>query len=152
MSSIGVLLSSCFGLSILSGFVPWISAELVVVSCAALLSSPASLTALALTATSGQAVGGSLVYWFGLRAGTTKLAGTGRLARWRARLDGGGTRALALVFLSSASSIPPLYLTTIAAGTAGMRFSRFLGAAWCGLFVRFAVLAFLPGLAFRLVR
>ncbi len=149
--NLAVLLPSCFGLSILSGLVPWISAEVVVVSCAALLVSPASLAAVALTATSGQVLGGSVVYWLGLRAGTTKIARTGRLARWREKLSGGGRRALAMVFVSSASSIPPLYLTTILAGSSGMRFSRFVGVASCGLFARFAALAFLPAVVARFI-
>ncbi len=144
VDNVAVVLSSCFGLSVLSGVVPWISSEVVVVSCALLLRSPAALAALALCAACGQTLGGSVVYWVGLRAGSSKIARTPRFERWRERLGSGHAGALALVFVSSASSIPPLYLTTLAAGTSGMRFSRFLGVVVSGLFVRFVVLAFCP--------
>ncbi len=150
LHDVALVLCSCFGLSLLSGFVPWISGEVIVLSCAALLHSPLALAALALVATSGQLVGGSVLYWLGFRAGTLQVARNGRLARWRERLRHGGGRALALVFVSAAASVPPMCLVTIAAGTSGMGFPRFAGAASCGLFVRFAVLAFCPALVMRI--
>jgi len=152
LHNLAVVLFSCFGLSLLSGFVPWISGEVIVLSCAALLHSPLSLAALALVATAGQLIGGSVLYWLGFRAGHLKVVRNGRLARWRERLRDGRGRALALVFLSSAASIPPMCLMTIAAGTSGMGFTRFAGAASCGLFVRFTVLAFCPALVTGLLR
>jgi membrane protein YqaA with SNARE-associated domain len=147
-----VILPSCFGLSILSGFVPWVSAEVVVVSAAALLGSPLLVLGLVVTATGGQMLGDCLLYWLGMRVGARKATDAGRLARWRRRLHDGGARALGLVFLSSAAGIPPLYLTTVAAGASGMPFPRFIGAASCGLFARFGVLAFCPAIVMRFVR
>ena len=152
LHNVAVVLFACFGLSLLSGFVPWVSGEVIVLSCAALLHSPIALTALALAATAGQLLGGSVLYWVGFRAGRLNVARTGRLARWRERLHDGRGRAFALVFVSSAASIPPMCLMTIAAGTSGMGFSRFAGAASCGLFVRFAVLAFCPAIVAGILR
>ncbi len=148
-----LVVCSCFGLSVLSGFLPWISGEVIVLGCAtALLRSPILLTALAAAATLGQITGGSVLYWLGFRAGTLKFARDGRLARWRERLRNSRGRALVLVFVSGAASIPPMTLMTVVAGTSGMGFARFAGAAACGLFVRYAVLAFCPTLVVGLFR
>ncbi len=145
-----LVLFSCFGLSLVSGFVPWISGEVIVLSCAALLHSPALLLSVAVVATGGQLIGGSVLYWLGMRAGMLNVVQTGRFARWRERLHDGRGRALAVVFTSAAASLPPMSLTTIVAGASGMGFGRFAGAAACGLFVRFAVLAFCPSIVMRL--
>ncbi len=149
--SVAAILSSCFGLSILSGFVPWISAEVAVLSCASMLRSPVALAALVLAATSGQIVGECILYCVGSRFGSRRLRTSGRLAEWRQRLNRGNQGVVACLFLSSAVGIPPLYLMTIAAGTSGMRFSRFLAGVSCGLFARFAVLAFCPLVVLQLV-
>jgi membrane protein YqaA with SNARE-associated domain len=144
------ILTSCFGLSIVSAILPWFNGELIALSFAALLRSPLDLAALALVAAAGQMVGKCALYWVGLRTGRLKVARTGRLERWRERLRGRRLRALALVFASSALGIPPLYLTTIAAGAVGMAFPRFLAAAACGRIVRFGALVFCPRLVIGL--
>ncbi len=140
------IFSSGFGLSIVSAILPWVNAEVILLSLAALLRSPFDLAVLALLVTAGQMAGKCVVYWTGLQAGKMKIAQSGRVERWRVRLCGRHLRAFGLVFLSSAVGIPPLYLTTLAAGTVGMAFPRFLGAATAGRVIRFGALVFCPRL------
>jgi len=144
--------ASCFGLSIVSALLPWFNGEVIVVSFAALMRAPADLALLAVFAAAGQMLGKCLLYWVGFRAGRLHVDRNGRLERWRERLRGRRLQALGLVFVSSTIGIPPLYLTTLAAGTVGMRFSGFLGAAACGRVIRFAAVAFSPGLVLGLWR
>ena len=145
------ILSSGFGLSIVSAILPWFNAEVILLSLAALLRSPFDLVVLALVVSAGQMVGKCVVYWAGFQAGKLKVAQSGRVERWRARLGGRQLRAVGLVFLSSAVGIPPLYLTTLAAGTVGMAFPRFLGAAAGGRVIRFGALVFCPRLVMGLL-
>lgn len=146
------IFASCFGLSIVSALFPWLNGEVIVLSLAALLASPLELIALALVASAGQMVGKCVLYWIGGRAAHATGAGNARVERWRARLQRGRLRSLALVFVSSATGIPPLYLTTLVAGAVQMAFPRFLGAAACGRLVRFGVLVFCPQVVLHLLR
>lgn len=145
------IFTSGFGLSIVSALLPWFNGEVIVLSLAALLRSPFDLALLALVAAGGQMVGKCILYWAGTQASKLKAAHSERVERWRARLRGQRLRALGLVFLSSTVGIPPLYLTTIAAGTVGMAFPRFLGAAAGGRLVRFGALVFCPRLVMSLL-
>ncbi len=145
------VLASCFGLSIVSALAPWFNGEVIVLAHAVALRSPFELAALALAAAAGQMAGKCVLYWLGAQGGRLALTRGGRLERWCHQLDGRRLRAAALVFVSSALGIPPLYLTTIAAGTVRMAFPRFFGAAACGRVVRFGALVFCPQLVMRLV-
>jgi membrane protein YqaA with SNARE-associated domain len=145
------IFTSCFGLSIVSAVLPWFNGEVIVLALAAMLRSRFDLAVLAIVAAAGQMVGKCGLYWAGFQAGKLDVARNGRLERWRVRLRSQHVRAFALVFLSSTIGIPPLYLTTIAAGTVGMAFPRFLGAAACGRLVRFGTLVFCPRLIMGLL-
>jgi membrane protein YqaA with SNARE-associated domain len=138
--------ASCFGLSIVSALVPWVNGEAVAVSFAVAGRSPLDLALIALLTAAGQMAGKCVLFSLGSSAGRLRIAGDGRVRRWRERLRGRGTRALAIVFVSSAIGVPPLYLTTLAAGTVGMRFSRFFGAAACGRLLRFGAVVCVPSL------
>ncbi len=142
--------TSGFGLSIVSALLPWFNGEAIVLSLAALLQSPLDLALLAIVAAAGQMVGKCVLYCAGAQAGRLKATRGGRAERWRTRLNGGRVRTFGLVFLSSAVGIPPLYLTTLAAGAVRMAFPRFLGAAAGGRLVRFGALVFCPHLVMRL--
>ncbi len=145
------IFASCFGLSIVSALVPWFNGEIIVLSLAVLLRSPLDLAVLALVAAAGQTAGKCVLYWLGFQTGRLKVARSRRLERWRERLRGQRLRALGLVFVSSALGVPPLYLTTIAAGTVGMAFPRFISAAACGRVVRFAAVVFCPQIVMGVV-
>lgn len=143
------LFASCFGLSIASALLPWLNGEAVVVSFAVLMRSPFDLAVLTLAAVAGQVLGKCVVYRLGEGARRLPACRNPRVLRWLELLRQGRVRAMALVFVSSVVGIPPLYLTTLAAGAAGMRFSRFLGAAATGRVIRFAAVAFAPGFVMR---
>ena len=156
------LFASCFGMSVVSALVPWFNGEAIALSFAVLMRSPLDLALLALAASAGQMLGKGVLYYLGSgarrlhkgpslagQAFTPAPSGTvvGRAARWSQSLEQGSLRAMALVFLSSTVGIPPLYLTTLAAGAVGMRFSSFAGAAALGRIVRFSAVVYGAGLA-----
>lgn len=95
---------ACFGLAAASAVFPWMSAEIVVLALPALAPSPKALAALLLIATAGQMAGKCIVYWTG--RGTFRWASpriTRAVERWRGRLGSTPSRAMGLVFLSSAA-------------------------------------------------
>jgi membrane protein YqaA with SNARE-associated domain len=135
---------SCFGLTVLSAIVPWVNAEVIVLSFVALAHSPAELALVVIIATAGQMAGKCVVFWAG-RRGEKWHARAGELsARWRERLTARPWRAVTLVLVSSAVGVPPFFLVTLAAGAVGVNFRRFVVAGSIGRFVRFGALAFLP--------
>jgi membrane protein YqaA with SNARE-associated domain len=146
------IFASCFGLSIASALLPWLNAEVVLLSYAALLRTPSELLALTLLVTGGQIAGKCVLYWFGLKAVRLTSRHQHLVERWRARLAGRRLYSVALVFASSAIGIPPLYITTLAAGAVRMAFSLFIGAAAAGRVLRFGALAFGSGTILRLLR
>ncbi len=149
--AVGAVLASCFGLSIVSAVAPWFNGEMIVLAHAVVLGSPIELAALAIVAAAGQMAGKCALYWLGTQTVRRAGARSPRFDQWCARLAGRPARAAALVFVSSTVGIPPLYLTTLAAGPVGMAFPRVFGAAACGRVIRFGALVFCPQLVMRLV-
>ncbi len=139
------LLASCFGMSFLSAIFPWINGEIVALSFAALMRSPAEMALLALLVAVGQTVGKCVLYYIGFTAGKLTAGDSARIERWRNRLNGRRRSALALVFSSSVTSIPPLYPTTLFAGSVRMAFGPFIGTVACGRVVRYCGLLLVPG-------
>jgi membrane protein YqaA with SNARE-associated domain len=79
-------------------------------------------------------------------AGARRIARarSGRVQRWLGCLRHGRWRAIVVVFVSPTLGLPPLYLSTLAAGTAGMPFGSFIVAAAVGRVLRFGSLVVLP--------
>jgi membrane protein YqaA with SNARE-associated domain len=127
-----------------SAVFPVVNAELAVVAFAAALPE-ASVLMLVLVATGAQMAGKCTMYWLGRKSAVLVH---GRYAqaieRWGHRFRGSGGRASVLVFLSSASGLPPFYLVSTLAGAFRTSFAAFLIAGTAGRFVHFAVLGFLP--------
>ena len=137
----------CFGLTVVSAVVPWVNAELIVLSFPALAQSQLELTALVLVATAGQMTGKIAVYWTGRGAGTLPKKRTAEaIERWRQRLESKPASAPGFVFLSSAVGIPPFYLMSLVAGALKLGFGRYFFFGTCGRLVRFGLLAFAPQL------
>ncbi|MBP1597756.1 MAG: hypothetical protein H6Q05_3133 [Acidobacteria bacterium] len=137
-----------FGLSIVSALVPWVNGEVIMLSLAAVASSPVEVAGLVLLTSAGQMVGKCVLYWAG--RGVIPLRTTcigGKAAAWRLKFDQSPSRPVALVFVSSALGIPPFYLITLLAGTFRMPFGRFIGVGMCGRLVRFGLLACIPQFA-----
>jgi membrane protein YqaA with SNARE-associated domain len=135
---------SCFGISILSALFPWINGEVVAFGYATLMHTPAEMAALALVVSAGQTVGKVFLYHVGFVAGKLTPRESARIERWRGRLTGRLRSALALVFMSSVTSIPPLYPTTLLAGAVRLPFPPFIGVVACGRVVRYFGLLLVP--------
>ncbi|MGE0451373.1 MAG: VTT domain-containing protein [Vicinamibacterales bacterium] len=143
------LVLSCLGLTIVSALVPWINAEVILLSFVAQAPSPAAVIGFIVVATVGQMVGKCLLYWTSRRTLQHRFK-SGRVAasfeRLRTDLAGHPRRAVGMVLLSSSVGLPPFYLVTIAAGTLRVNFRLFVAAGGVGRLVRFAAI----GLAARL--
>lgn len=142
--------AGCFALTVVSAIVPWVNAEVIVLSLPALAPSRAGLALLVLVATAGQMTGKLAVYWAGRGGSAAPSARVARaLDRWRPRLAGSPRRAAAFVVLSSASGIPPFYVTTLLAGALRMELAPFMAAGTCGRLIRFGALVLVPDLVMR---
>lgn len=139
--------AGCFALTVVSAIVPWVNAEVIVLSLPALAPSRSTLVLLVLVATAGQMTGKLLVYWAGrgsARAPSPRVAQA--LERWRPRIAGNWRSAAGFVVLSSAVGIPPFFIMTLVAGALHMRLTTFLAAGTVGRLFRFGVLAVIPNL------
>lgn len=139
--------AGCFALTVVSAIVPWINAEVIVLSLPALAPSKSALAVLVLVATAGQMTGKLAVYWAGrgsahLPSPRVALA----LERWRPRFAASRRSALGFVVLSSAVGIPPFFVTTLLAGALRMDLATFIAGGTCGRLMRFSVLVIVPDL------
>lgn len=134
---LGSLLIGC----VVSGVVPVVNAELLVVAAAVAV--PAvGIPGVVLASTGGQMLGKTLLF------GLARWA-PGRLpARARRRLDRAvtsvsarGGAAGSLVFASAAVGFPPFYGVSLAGGALGMRTRTFLLTGTAGRALRFAAIA-----------
>ncbi len=130
--------------SFVSAVFPLVNAELAVLGLAAALPNP-NVLLLITVATGAQMAGKSAMYWVGRRA---SALGAGRHAqafdRWGRRFRGSGPSAVALVFLSSASGLPPFYVISTLAGAFRTNFVAFLLAGSAGRFLHFAAVGLFP--------
>lgn len=130
--------------SLLSAVFPLVNAELAVVGLAAGMPSP-NLLLLVTVATAAQMVGKSVMYWVGRRASRLGTGShSGFVARWGHRFQGSGRSVGLLVFLSSASGLPPFYAVSTLAGVFGTNFTAFILAGTAGRFLRFGALGLFP--------
>ena len=146
-------LLASFGLAVASAVVPWINGELVLLAFATRAASLAEIVRLVLAVTAGQVAGKSVLYWLARRARTLpppKLAAT--IARWGERNERHPVAALATMFVSATVGVPPLYLTTLAAGALMVEFGSFLSVITCGRLLHFGAIAFVPKLVGHLIQ
>lgn len=136
-----------FGSFVASAVLPWMNAELLMVALLPAASARGELAALAMIATAGQMAGKTLIYW-GARGGTDVFA-RGRLIaqmdRWRPALAV-PSRAVPLLFASSAIGFPPLFALTILAGSVQLPFRLFFLASAVGRIIHFGAIALVPAL------
>lgn len=134
----GLLLASA-----VSGVLPLVSAELLVVTAAAAL--PAvGVPLVALTSTVGQM--STKFSLFALaRWAPSRLPGKAQRALDRAArpLEARGGAVWSLVFSSAVTGIPPFYGVSLAAGALRVRTSGFLASGTLGRLLRFGALAWL---------
>jgi membrane protein YqaA with SNARE-associated domain len=136
------LSASCLGLTIVSAILPWVNAEVILLSMVAMTPTWPGAAWMVVVATAGQMLGKCAVYW---TSHTVRPHRSVRVAaaldRFQARLEDKPSRASALFFLSSALGFPPFFLVTVAAGALRVHFGRFIVAGTIGRLVRFSVLA-----------
>lgn len=135
-------------LSFLSAVFPLISAELAVVGVGAGMTN-ANLLLLVVAATVGQMIGKSVMYWLG-RRGSAFAHGkyAHAMEKWGHRFRGSSKSVSGLVFLSSASGLPPFYVISTLAGVFRTSFVTFLLVGTAGRALRFAAVGAFP-MAFK---
>jgi membrane protein YqaA with SNARE-associated domain len=140
-------LLSLFALALVSAIVPWVNGELVLLAFAAPATSTLDLARIVIAATAGQVAGKSALYWLARRARLLpppKVAAA--IARWRDRAVRRPLAGLATMFASATFGVPPLYLTTLVAGSLMIEFGAFLSVIVCGRLLHFGAIAFVPRL------
>lgn len=135
------VIASAAGAGLLGGVFPWINGELVVAASTAVLPRHAvPVLVVAVSAAQLLAKAGlyALARWAPTRLPRRALA---LLERSRGAMEG---RATVLILVaSSAVSLPPFYLTTLAAGAVRVPLAVFLGAGATGVLARNAAVAWL---------
>lgn len=126
-----------------SGVVPLVNAELLVVAAAAAL--PATAAPLVVLASTVGQMSTKLSLFALARWAPSRLPAKARGALTRAAgsLENRGGAVWSLVFTSAVTGIPPFYGVSLAAGTLGVRTSSFVTGGCCGRLVRFGALAWL---------
>jgi membrane protein YqaA with SNARE-associated domain len=137
-------------LAVVSALVPWVNAELVLLSAVPFVDTPSGVGTLVLVMTVGQMAGKTVMFVVGRRAGAVRSgAGAALLGGWRTRLQRDPRSAAGVVLLSALVGFPPFYLVSIAAGALDVAFARFLVAGAVGRLVHFGALAFAPHFLWR---
>ncbi|MBB5909292.1 VTT domain-containing protein [Actinoalloteichus hymeniacidonis] len=147
-------MSAAFGVSVLSAVLPLISIELFIV--ALMLNKPeTSWWQLALVVASGQILGKLLYYFVGRgTVGLPKFLHREKKpsGRWARRLDGFRSAChdrpvwtTGVLLTSSFVSLPPFVAVSVVAGVARVPLRLFIATGLAGRFVRFSLVASVPG-------
>jgi membrane protein YqaA with SNARE-associated domain len=137
----------CYGAAVVSAIVPWVNAELLMLSAVPLAGSRGELTTLVLAVTMGQMTGKSVMYWLSRTATGDRARRLHVLTeRWRDRFAQHPRSVVALVLVSALVGFPPFYLVSIAAGAFKVAFARFLAVGAFGRLLHFAIIAAVPHL------
>ena len=136
--------------AIVSAIVPWVNGELLMLSAVPIAGTRAALAALVVAVTAGQMTGKTLMYWFSRKSTRQHSVRVQRcIERWRGRLQRRPRAVLAVVLVSALVGFPPFFIVSVAAGSIGLAFPRFLVVGLAGRLVHFAVVAFGPGMIAR---
>ena len=142
--------TGCYAVAVVSAVVPWVNAEVVMVSAAPLAASQVELALLVALVTLGQMTGKSVMYWVSRKAVWPRAPRVQHaIDRWHERLERHPGSALGVMAVSSTIGLPPFYLVAIAAGALHVPFGRFLAVGTAGRLVHFALLALVPQLVWR---
>ncbi len=139
------MIAGLFVGTLVSGVVPVVNAELLVVAAAGATAPGAWLPGagvVALVSAAGQMISKTLLF------GLARNAPSRLPTRARAALAGASVRATGApsalwmsILMSAATGFPPFYGTSLAAGALGVRTRIFVSSGFLGRFVRFGVLA-----------
>lgn len=137
-------LAGAYGAFVASAVVPWVNAEILLLSMMPFVRSWADAAVLVVVATTGQITGKIGIYWLGRVAGSTGRGGSRRLGaveRWHGRMTRRPGSAASLLFLSATVGVPPFYVLTALAGVLRVRFVVFLVAGTVGRLLHFGLIA-----------
>lgn len=137
-------LAGAYGAFVLSAVVPWVNAEVLLLSMTPFVRSWSDAAVLVVVATAGQITGKVGIYWVGRVAGDAARLRPGRGAaceRWRARMTRRPGSAVSLLFFSATVGVPPFYVLTVLAGVLRVRFVAFLAAGTIGRLLHFGLIA-----------
>jgi membrane protein YqaA with SNARE-associated domain len=138
------------GAGFVSAVVPWVNAEVLMLSAVPLARSAPALAALVVAVSAGQMAGKAVMYWVSRRSALPRSPRVqGALDRWRVRFEHRPGAALGLTFVSALVGIPPFYAVSIAAGALRVAFGRFMAVGTLGRLAHFAIVALLPDLLWR---
>ncbi len=152
LPSIWWIATGCYAIAVVSAIVPWVNAEVVMISAAPLAMSQVQLAALVAVVTLGQMTGKSVMYWISRTAARPRAPRVQHaIDRWQERLQRHPGSALGVMAISSTVGLPPFYVVAIAAGALHVPFGRFLAVGTAGRLVHFALLALVPHLVWRVV-
>jgi membrane protein YqaA with SNARE-associated domain len=134
----------CFGGTMVSAIVPWVSAEVLMLSLPALTPSPYELGVLVVIGTLGQMLGKCVLYWTARRTPVRRIGGrAAAIVRWSSRFMDRPGRATGVVLVSSCLGLPPFFAITMVAGAMKMNFSSFVAAGTMGRLVHFSLLVWI---------
>ena len=144
------LLMGLFVGTAVSGVIPLVNAELLVVAAVAASASATGSTSsigsmillLGVVSAAGQMMTKSLLFGLARWAPSRMPArAQGALERASAKIERHGGASSSLLFVSAATGIPPFYGVSLAAGALHVRFQCFLAAGFAGRAIRFGGLA-----------
>ena len=136
------LLSSAFVASVVSGFIPFVNAE-VVVAGAAVAAPPGYMIPVIVVCSVGQMLAKVALY-AGMRWLPERLPAkaTQRLDRASEKVKKLEQAGLTLVLISAVVGLPPFYLISLAAGAMKLSLTGFIVTGTVGRGVRFAIIAY----------
>ena len=135
---------SCFALTVVSAVVPWVNAEIVLLSFTTTAASPATMAVFVVVATVGQMTGKMALYAAGRQGSRAPSPRIARLLEvWRPRCLANPSHADRLVLVSSTIGFPPFIMTSLVAGALGMDLARFVIAGTVGRLLHFGAVVLL---------
>ena len=141
------MLLSSFTLAVASAVLPWINGEIILLAFVASATSTLDIALIVVAVTAGQVAGKSALYWLARRARRLPPPRVAAfLARWRERAARRPAAGVATMLASATFGVPPLYLTTLAAGSLMTDFRAFLPVIVCGRLIHFGSIALVPRL------
>ena len=131
----------CYGAAVTSALLPWVNAEVLMLSAMPLAAAHGALMPLVAVFTLGQMTGKSVMFWLSRNARLPVPRMRDAVEAWRTRFERHPRSALACVFVSAAVGVPPFYAVSVAAGTFRMAFGPFLAVGGAGRLLHFAAIA-----------
>jgi len=137
-------LAGAYGAFVVSALVPWVNAEVLLLSMMPFVRSWGDAAVLVVVATAGQITGKVAIYWLGRVAGDAGVTGARYqpvVERWRERMTRRPGSAVSLLFFSATVGVPPFYVLTALAGALRVRFAAFVAAGTIGRLLHFGLIA-----------